>query len=184
MEPSANQLPPDISLDFAMTERNLWAVWCGRDSVLKLIGDKREFYFNWYLADSFEQILEKSKSIILAAVSLEEIKTLVDLLGAQAPWWKPLPKTFFVKRGAVSMWVDKIQDGDKKLFSGNLSDLKKILNEGKIILENKDYTKVYFDSRPLINGHPIDWIDFMRDPNLAMDMRNIDKEYGFKDPTQ
>jgi len=173
-------LPPDISFDFAMTEQNLWGVWCGRDAVLKLIGKGPDVFFEWYLADSFEQIVERSTLPVVAAISLNDMQKSFDMLNKKSSWFEFFPRTFFVKRQNQTIWTDKLLEGDEKLFSGKKSDLEKLLREGQDILSQKDYKRIFFDIRPVSQGHPLDWMDFMARPEVAFAGRQIRKEYGIK----
>ena len=161
-------LPEDVSLDFAMTKDNLFAVWSLPTERQKLIMNHQgpDIELDWVLADA-ENTLEQIQKFyggmkVVACISLAELENTVERL-EKPSFWKSVfstPKVYFVETNDDRKWSQK-KEG-KALFEGDLSDIENILKEGKKILNDKQY-KGIGDARGVQEGHPRDWIRFMVD---------------------
>ena len=64
MEPTKDQLPPDVSLDFRMTEENLFCVWYCASNFQKAIGSE-DIFIEWLLCIVFLVGSDKGRESIL-----------------------------------------------------------------------------------------------------------------------
>lgn len=169
-------LPEDVSLDFAMTKDNLFAVWSLPTERQKLIMNHQgpDIELDWVLADT-ENTLEQIQKFyggmkVVACISLAQLEGIVERL-EKPSFWKSVfsaSKVYFIETNDERKWSQK-KEG-KVIFEGNLSDIENILKEGKKILNDKQY-KGIGDARGVQEGHPQDWITFMVDAKGAIEFR-------------
>ena len=178
-------LPPDVSMDFAMTPNNLFAVWTIPSARLRAISDQPPVVVKWVLAtgDVMNQAQKAFKdSPVLAMMSLSDIRSLLDQMSSSV-WFKKVPNVF-----KKVYFVQDQDSGQKKwssfksgsvLFEGDLGDLMKLANQGQKFVDTNNYREI-FDVRPVQEGHPSDWVQFMRHPKTAMMLRQELREHGIE----
>lgn len=161
-------LPSDVSLRFEMTKDTLFAVWYLPTEHQKLIMNTKKTIIqqDWCLADvdnPFEQIQKfYGEMKVLAVVSFSEMETLLERLEKPSGWSSFFfsNKVYFVESEGQKFWSSK--KTGHVLLDGNFSDLQKVLEEGRSIFQDKKYSHLS-DARGVQEGHPQDWITFMRD---------------------
>ena len=179
--PSA--LPSDVSMDFAMTPDNLFAMWSQPSARLRSISAQPQVAVTWVLAsgDVMEQAQSAFKdSPVLAMMSLSDIQALLDQM-EHSTWLAKVTasfkKVYFVQDNGQKVWSSSKKGS--VLFEGDLKDLKKLASEGQAFIDNNNYREL-FDVRPVQPGHPRDWVQFMRHPKIAMMLRQELEERGMQ----
>lgn len=169
-------LPADVSVDFAMTEHNLYAVWSTPTNEIRMINPKTaDIHLDWLLANPDDALMEISKQFpennLLAFMSVHDLNNLV-LLTPEDSLWKKITNIFghvyFVEHNSKKYWTDK-KEG-VVLLEGKQSDILTVQQEGQNILNTKNYVRV-FDARKVEPGHPKDWLRFMKSPSTAITQR-------------
>jgi len=190
-------LPPDISLDFAATDKNLWVVWVQAPQDQIDSGWAEPVYHRFGLASEGEAgLLELQKGWgeeFLAAVPFSHIRATRSMLRETSksslaslwPSWLPPIKaaSFFLKKteGGQFVWgfgeAGESDLSQETLLEGRISDLDGVFQEGERILKESDYKAIGSDTRPVSPGHPRNWLLYMQDPVRWMFMEEMTKEY-------
>lgn len=157
-------LPSDVSLDFKMTENNLFCVWY-KSSPFQLKIGAPLIRINWLLCDPGEQLhqhlQQRAEDMeVLAFSSLAELRNINSLLAKKS--FLSFNNVYFVEKpSGEKLWSRKAEG--KVIFKGSVKDIAKLLQEGEKILSEEDYWEIFNDTRPVKEGHPEDWFYFMRD---------------------
>lgn len=184
------ELPSDVSMAFEMSPDNLFVVWYAQFKGAPQFRRKDDFYAHWCLADpkqGWEQIkAQDNNGCLLAALSLRRLLALDEQLSKIPSWWK-LSNTYAIPKeeGDGVVWVRK--KPSDFLLQVKAHVIKELATEGKLICGTRDYKRVLHDHRPACEGKPVDWIHFMRNPNLAWQARLVQpsrRVLGAKHPNE
>ena len=176
MEPTQDQLPPDVSLDFRMTKDNLFCVWYESSPFQKSLGAPVFRHF-WLLCDPAldlgPYLQNRAREMrVLGFLSLRDFETMESILSQKPSLFSFSRNLYFVEKNGKMFWAAKNEG--TVLHRASPEALKDIIKKGRSIFNEKNYSEIFSDTRPVSDGHPKDWIRFMKDPAHALYMRAID----------
>lgn len=173
-----NFLPPDVSLDHAMTADNLFYVWYTSTRFQRSLGAPPVHHLV-LLCDPGPDLLDRlhrrsGKMIPLLAVSVRDFPELVARL--RGPLGRHGRARMVYNPGEEVRWSRR-RDG-KVMHATSLGELEKLCAEGQAIVRDLNYRRVFGDARPESEGRPWDWLLFMKDSILGHQMRRRKTERG------
>ena len=173
--PDYSLLPDDISLDFAMTDENLYAVWYETSDRMYMINSKMgPIQLTWSLCDenpdtALSQATERLDGLrVLAVINIKNLKNLYEKATSSTSFKDKIfgKRLYFINDGNQKYWSER-KENDKVLLTAKINDMYETLDYGLRILKNKNYHLVR-DYRPVSDGHPDDWIYFIRNPKTTI----------------
>jgi hypothetical protein len=185
---SGSAMTSGTAKDWSMSPRNLWVVWGKGDPDLVKIGWREGFYHLWVIAEEGEEGLAQIRTGLpnefLAAMPLELLlhaEHMLDLAvgkskGVWPAWLTTSAGASFClasSPGGGLAWYEKKSTPDDAtvMLEGGSDDLGEVIQEGRKILEERNYRKVLSDTRPVADGHPYDWLRAMRNPGSIARIR-------------
>lgn len=174
-----------------MTPQNLWVVWGETRPILVKSGWRERFYHVWILAaegeEGLAQLRESMPNEFLAAMPLEALLRAECIPGlgpskSFGPAWLRWPwrsdMCLVLSESGEFLWHERSARPEQGVvvLEGKKRDLRPVIHEGRRVLGEKDYRTILSDVRPAAEGHPRDWLGFMRDPVIVSQLRAFERD--------
>lgn len=187
----SNQPTNESTVDPAdIGPEDLWLVWFRTAPILCDLGDP-PVSTSWALSargpEGLRRLSEENAfgSELVAALPLTVMLAMKDFICQKhrqgiVGWAQQalsLDKLMFVQdpQGAMRIvsHAKELKPGEIQLLTGNRKDLLAMAAEGKEILEQKDWRKVFSDHRPFVKHGEVGWLHYQRNPEGAEMMKKL-----------